>query len=478
MSVTDSHIFLRPSSPVESDEDYFSDDSDSESWRDSVNSDVRVLMNKDDEERLHGIFELINTEKNHIRDLKILIRIFKYKLQEKRFINEPECEQLFPALDDLLDSCSKLYTQLKEHMEEEIDSPHSRHNIGSILIDNFSCNTEAGRCIRGAYARLGAKQLIAVKYYREKAKDKAFKSLMDSLESKKVCKRRTYADFLLAVTTRLTKYPPLLKNLFKHTPVSHPDYNSLSEAISVVEQALHYIDNCVRHENERTELKTCNDRFEVKGRCSRELKRFDLTSDKRRLIHRDQVTLHSTKTGSKDTKHRHQLFLFSDYILLLKEKDNKLILNFDDTQCPAIKVKSCLVKNDSLEKLGFMLISNSGRKPDSPQESITKISPTLYRFSADTADKKDTWMRLLTEATTLADEDDVDQTVSNGLSSDERYDDSEESDIDIAASERDPSVSFDSDSVSDLMVSAETSSITTPGMFVFIRQLRSYFLFV
>ena len=456
MSVTDNHLFIRPPSPVDSDEEYFSDDSDSETWRDSVSS---VKMNKDDEERLHGISELINTEKNHIRDLKILIRLFKYKLLEKKYINEAESEQLFPALDDLLVSCCKLYTELKEHMEQKIE-PHSNHKIGNILVNNFSSETGPGLCIRDAYARLGAKQLIAMKYYRDKCKDKAFKSLMETLESKKVCKRRTYADFLLAVTTRLTKYPPLLKNLFKHTPESHPDYDSLSEAISVIEEALHYIDNSVRQENQRAELQMCKNRFEVKGRCSRELKRFDLTSDKRRLIHRDQVTLHSTKAGSKDAKL--QLFLFSDYILLLKDKDNKLILNFDDTQCPAIKVKSCLVKNDCSEKLGFMLISNSGKKPNSSlQES--KIRPTLYRFSANTADEKDTWMRLITEATERAEmEEDADQAATNGLSSDERYDDSEESDIDTNVSERDPSVSFDSDSV-DMLVSHETSCLTTPG---------------
>lgn len=214
---------------------------------------------------------------------------------------------------------------------------------------------------------------------------------MDSLESKKLCKRRTYGDFLLAVATRLTKYPPLLKNLFKHTPEDHPDHQCLGEAVGVVNDALKYIDNYVMLENQKNELILYQTRLEVKGRCSREFKNFDLTS--RTLIHKDYVTLQSLKPGSKDSKFL--MFLYSDYILLLKEKENKLILNFDDAQCPAIKVNAqCLVKSDNSQKLCFMLITNSGgKRPNSPQQS--KIRPTLYRFNAKNADDKETWIRLI-----------------------------------------------------------------------------------
>lgn len=74
VSVTDTSLY-RPSSPIESDEDYFSEDSDQECWKESVDREVQISMDEDDKERLHGIFELINTEKNHIRDLKILIKV-------------------------------------------------------------------------------------------------------------------------------------------------------------------------------------------------------------------------------------------------------------------------------------------------------------------------------------------------------------------------------------------------------------------
>ena len=247
--------------------------------------------------------------------------------------------------------------------------------------------------MRDAYARLGARKLIAVKYYREKCKEKAFKSLMDMLEAKKLCRRRTYADLLLAVTTRLTKFPLLLKNLFKHTPENHPDYLSLREAISVVEEALSYINNYVMLDNQRAELELLQTRLEVKGRCSRELKHFDLSSNIRTLIHKDQVTHQITRPGGSTKDSKIQFFLYNDYILLLKEKDAKLTLNFDDNSCPAIKVKDCMVKNDKSEKLGFMLISNSGKGPESPTASLTKCHPTLYRFLATSADDKENWLR-------------------------------------------------------------------------------------
>ena len=382
---------------------------------------------------------------NLLRDLKILIKVFRSKLQERRYVSPEDCSQLFPALDELLVSCTKLYSQLKENM---LDSePHTNHKIGDILVHNFSHTTSAGLCIREAYARLGARKLIAVKYYRDKCKDKAFKALMDDLESKKMCKRRTYADFLLSVTTRLTKYPPLLKNLYKNTPESHPDHPRLREAISVIEDSLHYINSTVEVENLRAELELCQARLEVKGRCSRELKHFDLTSNKRRLIHRDHLTLQAGKAGSKDSKiSKIQMFLYNDYILLLKDKDNKLILNFDEVQCPAIKVKGCLVKNNNSQKLpGFIMISNSGKRSDSPQ------SPTLYQLNANSTEEVQKWIGLITAASAS------EPVPGNSLSSDERYD-SEESDVEAVTP--DVSISFDSDNV-DLL--ADASSIHTPG---------------
>ena len=442
----------RSISPTESDdEDYLTDDSETDSWKGSVSCiSPCVVMTKDAEERLHGISELIETERNHIRNLKILLRVFKCKMVDKCMVNEEECNMLFPALDDLLASCTNLYTELKEGFVRE--PPHSNHMIGDILINNYSGTSQAGVCIRGAYARLGAKKLIAEKYYRDKCKDnKQFKSLMEVLESKKLCRRRTYPDFLLAVTTRLTKYPPLLKNLFKHTHESHPDYHSLREAITVVEDALQYINNFVRDTTNKADLEDFQTRFEVKGRCG-EFKDFDLSSNKRRLIHRDQVTLQSIKAGGSNKIY--QLFLYNDYILLLKEKDNKLILNFDDVQRPVLKVKGCLVTNDMTERTAFMLISNSGRH--SAENSIDKIEPLLYRFSASTADHKKTWIKLMNEAIS-AEESTADTASAGGLSSDERFD-SEDSDIDIVSPERDISVSFDSDTVNNF---AETGLFLT-----------------
>ena len=397
-----------------------------------------VVMSKDEEERLHGISELIETERNHIRNLKILLRVFKNRMVDRDLVSEQECTELFPALDELLASCSTLYAELKESIVQE--TSQSNHMIGDILINNYSGASTTGLCIRDAYARLGAKKLIAEKYYRDKCKDnKTFKISMEALEAKKLCRRRTYPDFLLAVTTRLTKYPPLLKKLFKHTPESHPDHHNLRDAITVIEDALQYINNYVKEENNKAELELFQTRLEVKGRCSRELKDFDLSSNKRRFIHRDQVTLQSMKAGNNSKIF--QLFLYNDYILLLKEKDNKLILNFDDVQCPVIKVKGCLVKNDMCEKTVFMVISNSNKR--SAENSIGKIQPLLYRFSCTTTDQKDTWIKLMNEAISSG-ELNADTTSAGGLSSDERFD-SEDSDIEVVSPEREMSVSFDAD---------------------------------
>jgi len=141
-----------------------------------------------------------------------------------------------------------------------------------------------------------------------KKKHKEFKNYLDVCHSDSRCKGLFLQSFLIKPIQRVCKYPLLLKELLRHTPEDHPDYQALITAYDKIREV---VDNI--NEGQRT--------FEGLQRII-ELQNTiagvpDLVTPNRRLHKEGEVQYHRTDKNKGETRYA---FVLSDLIVLCQKK--------------------------------------------------------------------------------------------------------------------------------------------------------------
>lgn len=176
----------------------------------------------------HYIVEIYQTERSHVRILKLLERLFLLPLQDSNLLTAEHITLLFPpALLSLREIHATFEQQLKQR---RVEHNHVVTHIGDLLSGMFFGNSGDDLC---QYAQqFCARQQIALEALKEKRrKDEQLQKLLNKAESHKACRRLQLKDLLPAVLQRLTKYPLLFENLYKVTIRVVPDDLSEAEAI-------------------------------------------------------------------------------------------------------------------------------------------------------------------------------------------------------------------------------------------------------
>lgn len=174
------------------------------------------------------IAEIYQTERSHVRTLKLLERLFFYPLQESGLLTHDHLILLFPpSLISLCDLHGAFEVQLKQR---RIDHNYIVSNIGDLLLTMFDGNS--GDDLREFAAQFCARQQIALEALKEKRrKDEQLQKLLSKAEANKACRRLQLKDLLPTVLQRLTKYPLLFENLYKVTVRVVPEDTAEAEAI-------------------------------------------------------------------------------------------------------------------------------------------------------------------------------------------------------------------------------------------------------
>jgi hypothetical protein len=79
--------------------------------------------------------EFFQTERSHVRNLKVLERLFFRPLLESSHMSRDLIERLFPNLDDVL----AVHTKYNQKMKERTKAGFPIGNIGDILSDMVTC---------------------------------------------------------------------------------------------------------------------------------------------------------------------------------------------------------------------------------------------------------------------------------------------------------------------------------------------------
>ncbi|XP_026140467.1 rho guanine nucleotide exchange factor 2-like [Carassius auratus] len=354
-----------------------------DSWSLAVDSSYLQSQRKDIIKRQDVIYELIQTELNHMRTLRIMEGVFRRGMLEEVLMELGVVHAIFPCLDQLLSIHSSFLSQLLQRRNKSL-APSSTRNftiqkLGDILVEQFSGqNAEE---MRKCYVEFCSRHLKAVKLYKELlARDKRFQQFIRRVSRGSLLRRHGVQECILLVTQRITKYPVLIKRILDNTKGNEEESKSLADSLTLIRELLCSVDQQVQELERAQRLQEIQSRLDP--RAETKIKGGGVFGGgellRRRLIH-EGALLWKTAQGSR-LKDVHVL-LMTDILVFMQEKDQKYI--FPCLDKPAVLcLQNLIVRDIANQQRGMFLISHS-------------TPPEMYELHAASKDERNTWMKLI-----------------------------------------------------------------------------------
>uniref|UniRef100_A0A8C1DZD1 Rho/rac guanine nucleotide exchange factor (GEF) 2b n=1 Tax=Cyprinus carpio carpio TaxID=630221 RepID=A0A8C1DZD1_CYPCA len=358
-------------------------DFEADSWSLAVDSSYLQSQRKDVIKRQDVIYELIQTELNHVRTLRIMEGVFRRGMLEEVLMEMGVVHIIFPCLDQLLSIHSNFLSQLLQRRNDSL-APSSARNftiqkLGDILVEQFSGqNAEE---MRKCYVEFCSRHLKAVKLYKELlARDKRFQQFIRRVSRGSLLRRHGVQECILLVTQRITKYPVLIKRILDNTKGNEEESKSLADSLTLIRELLCSVDQQVQELERAQRLQEIQSRLDP--RAETKVKGGGVFGGgellRRRLIH-EGALLWKTAQGSR-LKDVHVL-LMTDILVFMQEKDQKYI--FPCLDKPAVLcLQNLIVRDIANQERGMFLISHS-------------TPPEMYELHAASKEDRNTWMKLI-----------------------------------------------------------------------------------
>uniref|UniRef100_A0A182NV56 DH domain-containing protein n=1 Tax=Anopheles dirus TaxID=7168 RepID=A0A182NV56_9DIPT len=338
-------------------------------WSSNIPPEILSSISDLEKKRQEVINEIYQTERNHVRTLRLLEGIFMRPLQESGALPHELMNLLFPhSLIHLKDLHTAFELKLKHRRSEHANVVRE---IGDLLLTMFDGQT--GDELKEHAAHFCARQQIALEALKERRKkDEQLQRLLTKAESHKACRRLQLKDLLPTALQRLTKYPLLFDNLYNFTVRSTP--KNESEALAIrkshesAKRILDHVNQAVRTEEDMHKLLTIQRKLDKSGLdkdASSEFRNIDLTV--RKLIHDGPLTM------KKNPGVQLHGLLFEDIMVLLQKQDDKYLLKYHSSPGlggseskyaegrfnPITKINLILVRQSAVDKNTFFLINTN-----------------------------------------------------------------------------------------------------------------------
>ena len=357
-------------------------------WIGNLSADVVEKMTTKEKQRQQVINELFHTERSHVRNLKVLERVFYRPLLDKRFTDLVEV--LFVNLPEMLEIHGRFNAMMKRRRRDQ----RVVETVGDILLAMF--DGPSGEQFQHAAATFCKNQSDALGTLSERRKkNPKLHALLTKAEMNPLCRRLQLKDILPTAMQRLTKYPLLLDSLAKCTEPQSEEMASVGRSLELSREILNKVNQAIKDADNYKRLAKIERRLDksalekVGHPIADELKNFELT--KHRLVHEGPLTWRK-KVGKNVNLH---VVLLEEYILLLQKQEDKYVLKFHSinldskekfTHSPLVKVAKVLARQVATEKLALFLINDS---PNGAQ---------IYDLVAASAAESKAWCQYITEA--------------------------------------------------------------------------------
>ena len=320
--------------------------------------------------RMHVLDEMLNTEKDYLETLQLLMRI-QHVLLSSNCISLEEKTMLFSNIDKLF----PIHEETVKSMESRFFSV-SNSECWNICVGEFFITLGGKLSSYSAYITNQEAQSTCLQsiIQRKSLLNTLYKEIPEFYDTKLV--ETQLRSYLIAPIQRICKYPLLLKELIQSYE-SHEDVSTLRLAIEKIE-------NATRNANEHKKVTEHFMRMQQIGDSLENAKGFDLHSKFRQLIKEGDLL----KISKGRTQERH-FFLFDDILLygsksVLKpgkihvrgmiSLDKLLVNDLPDTD----SVKNCfeLVRIDHKKKKYIICSKLSGQQGDTEKEFWMKAIQT------------------------------------------------------------------------------------------------------
>uniref|UniRef100_A0AC35U4T6 Phorbol-ester/DAG-type domain-containing protein n=1 Tax=Rhabditophanes sp. KR3021 TaxID=114890 RepID=A0AC35U4T6_9BILA len=352
---------------------------------------IRHLKPKE-RKRQEVLNELFHTERTHVRNLKVLYKVFYQPLMTKKWCSSVELEILFGHLEELLE----LHQEIVKKFQSRIDSWKEQPNYNGLFGDISDLALDIfygidGERLKQAAAEFCKNQQHALDYLRRKqakGRDDPLAKFLIKAESNRLCRKLQLKDMLPMEMQRLVKYPLLLEGVAKYTQDPSSEYEGLLKCITNTKKIVSFVNNSKEATENERKLMEINNRIDSSYKTSTNemIKNFDIT--KHKLIYDGSLQWKISKTKLIDM---HVVLLHGYLICLTKSADgNKLYLKSHEPSkevrlVPIMYLNSLMIREKASDKKAFFALY---RTNDS-QQMFDVVAPTVTELK--------TWFKFLGE---------------------------------------------------------------------------------
>jgi len=204
-------------------------ESNDNAWSTTVGKNVLEKVDDHERKRQEVIYEFIQSEKEYVDDLISVTKLIKRPLSEGIVskIDSGFVNIVFGNIEEIL-NCNAPFSQALQNMQQK-NSIIER--LGDVTIEFVKTFT--------SYIRYGEIQPLAkevLQYHRNT--NSSLENFLKEMQSKKEFRRLPLESFLARPTTRLGRYPILIRDILKHTKEDHPDQKTLKVTMEIIQNIL------------------------------------------------------------------------------------------------------------------------------------------------------------------------------------------------------------------------------------------------
>lgn len=344
-------------------------------------------IQKNERQRNKVAFEILETEKTYVKNLEIVNRVFLQPLRQLSVASDPlitpeDLSKIFANLEIILSVHAQLLASLQDRMSKWSRS----QQIGDIFV-TWAPYLKFYTQYVGNYNT--ALATLAECKKKDEGVEAFFKDCSDNPETA----GKYFGDYQIMPVQRIPRYEMLIKELFKYTHKTHPDYANLENALSKIQAVASKINESKRVAENLAKLLSIQGLFAGKY--------DDLVQPYRNFLREGTVFYDNPRKSQRGTSRKSitanampttldecYAFLMTDILILAYKKTSLL----DDKMFRYSRVANIQLLHAVIEpiantrdaKFGFTLTHNH-------------VSYSLY---FDSVRARDDWLELITKAAT------------------------------------------------------------------------------
>ena len=262
-----------------------------EEWQSRFDPEDIKKMTNAEKRRLSAIWELIQTERDYVRDLGIVIEVYLRPINALKNVPPKTVLNIFANIEQLL-VCNRKFRAELEQIEDLNDLKS--------FADCFIASGERFLCYIPFCANHVAQ---ATKISSLIVSTKDMRAIVDEANKNPIMRQMDLGGFLIKPVQRICKYPLLIREIIKNTDASHPDYAELKRALERMQQVVSVVNDCAKRMNGLKPVADVVSLFKQK---------INIVNKHRYLVREDLVQVEYDGGQRKARK----LFLFNDLIIL------------------------------------------------------------------------------------------------------------------------------------------------------------------